>query len=153
MSPMTISEAWLSVAVGPTEAAVPVPLASAVLSRGLVNAALPTSKTVIDKEAPDVTVTVTVVSLTVLGAYQISPSFVPPVAVALVHRFLPAPAESVTPDTVQVPLTARVLIVAISKSPAVVAWSPVAVSVVPDDVLAAPNDWTTVADALAKFSG
>src|SRR4029077_16362567 len=26
-------------------------------------------------------------------------------------------------------------------------------SVVPDDVLAAPNDWTTVADALAKFSG
>jgi hypothetical protein len=82
---MTISDAWLSVAVGPTDAVVPVPLASAVLSRGLVNAAPATSNTVIDNAALEVTVTVTVVSLTASGAYQISPSFVPPVAVALDH--------------------------------------------------------------------
>jgi hypothetical protein len=123
------------------------PVSAAVSSSG-VAAAPATSRTVNDATALVLSVTVTPVSLVAFATYQISTSFSLPGArgVARTQVFDPV---SVTPATVAAgDALTRVLMVATRRSPAgVLPEASVAVSVVPDAVLAAPKDLTVLAAA------
>ena len=113
--------------------------------------------------AAEVPPTVTVIDCAVVRAaelaeYQISPSACPVLTLVVVDptaaRAQWLDAESVTPVTGASVAWFRVLIIATSKSPAPVAAVGFTDSVaLPDDPLAAPNDWTTLADTFAKLIG
>jgi hypothetical protein len=132
------------VAVVPAEASVLCPLALAVASSGVDDTPDSSSTVMASAEGPlTVTVTIPVTAMrAAFAAYQISPSacgaWVTPVAAVQ-----PFPAESVIAVTDARAPVLRSLMVATSRSPLVVAAAGETDSVVPDEVLADPNDWST----------
>jgi hypothetical protein len=144
MSPMAISLAWVVVAVVPVDAGCVLPLLVAVTSSGA--AVVPvTSRTVkaIAEVAAEVPPTVTVTAcevlrLSALATYQTSSTAWPYVTVAA--RDQTFPAASVTLLTGATAVVLRSLMVATSRSPAVVAALGEADTEALPDVLCVPND-------------
>lgn len=135
----TISLDWLMPAVVPDDAVVLTPPAVAVTSSGADEA--PARSTTVNARADaPLTVTVIVVTLAALAAYQISSSaWVPCVfPAALLQVFVPA--ESVMPVTEASTVVSRTLIAATRRSPVPLAVVVVAVRVVDADVFTAPKE-------------